>query len=115
MNLIISNQASDSQQDYDYDSGLVVEEEKPKLKPPKRYKVVIVNDDFTPMEFVVQVLTMFFGMDHAKATRVMMAVHTKGKGICGVYSHEIAETKVDQVNEFAKLNQHPLMCTMEET
>jgi ATP-dependent Clp protease adaptor protein ClpS len=103
-----------SHQQDDFDSGLAVEEEKPKLKPPKQYKVVIVNDDYTPMEFVVQVLMSFFGMDHAKATRVMMAVHTKGKGICGIYSYEIAETKVDQVNEFAQLNQHPLMCTMEE-
>jgi len=105
---------SNQQQDYDYDSDLAVEEEKPKLKPPKRYKVLIINDDYTPMEFVVQVLTMFFGMDHARATRVMMAVHTKGKGICGVYSYEIAETKVDQVNEYSKLNLHPLMCDMEE-
>ncbi len=100
--------------DTDYDSGLAVEEVKPKLKPPKQYKVIVVNDDFTPMEFVVQVLTMFFSMDDAKATRVMMAVHTKGKGICGIFSHEIAETKVDQVNEFSRINQHPLMCTMEE-
>ena len=100
--------------DNDYDDGLAVEEQKPKLKPPKQYKVLVINDDFTPMEFVVQVLTMFFSMDEAKATRVMMAVHTKGKGICGIFSHEIAETKVDQVNEFSRLNQHPLMCTMEE-
>ncbi len=100
--------------DHDYDSGLAVEENKPKLKPPKRYKVIINNDDFTPMEFVVQVLMMFFAMDNARATRVMMAVHTKGKGICGTYSHEIAETKVDQVNEFSRINQHPLLCTMEE-
>jgi len=100
--------------DHDYDSGLAVEEEKPKVKPPKQYKVVVNNDDYTPMEFVVQVLTMFFAMDTAKATRVMMSVHTKGKGICGIFSHEIAETKVDQVNEFSRMNQHPLMCTMEE-
>ena len=106
--------SDDDDWDNDYDSGLAVEEEKPKLKPPKQYKVIVVNDDFTPMEFVVQVLTMFFAMDQAKATRVMMAVHTKGKGICGIFSHEIAETKVDQVNEFSRLNQHPLMCTMEE-
>lgn len=105
---------SHRQDDIDYDNGLAVEEEKPKLKPPKQYKVVLVNDDYTPMEFVVQVLMSFFGMDHAKATRVMMAVHTKGKGICGTYSYEIAETKVDQVNEFSKINQHPLLCTMEE-
>lgn len=112
----ISNSGNDDwDDDYnDYDSGLAVEEQKPKLKPPKQYKVIVVNDDFTPMEFVVQVLTTFFSMDEAKATRVMMAVHTKGKGICGIFSHEIAETKVDQVNEFSRLNQHPLMCTMEE-
>ena len=108
------NNSSEDDWDHDYDSGLAVEEEKPKLKPPKQYKVIVVNDDFTPMEFVVQVLTMFFAMDHAKATRVMMAVHTKGKGVCGIFSHEIAETKVDQVNEFSRINQHPLMCIMEE-
>jgi ATP-dependent Clp protease adaptor protein ClpS len=105
---------SNQQTGHDYDGGLAVEEEKPKLKPPKQYKVVLVNDDYTPMEFVVHILTTFFSMDHAKATRVMMAVHTKGKGICGIFSYEIAETKVDQVNEYSKMNQHPLMCTMEE-
>jgi ATP-dependent Clp protease adaptor protein ClpS len=105
---------SNQEMGHDYDGGLAVEEEKPKLKPPKRYKVVLVNDDYTPMEFVVHILTTFFGMDHAKATRVMMSVHTKGKGICGIFSYEIAETKVDQVNEYSKMNQHPLMCTMEE-
>ena len=104
----------DDDWDHDYDGGLLVEEEKPKLQPPKQYKVIVINDDYTSMEFVVQVLMMFFAMDHAKATRVMMSVHTKGKGICGTYSHEIAETKVDQVNEYSRMNQHPLMCTMEE-
>ena len=111
---IFSSQDDDWDHDYDDESGLAVEEQKPRVKPPKQYKVLLLNDDYTPMEFVVQVLTMFFGMDHATATRVMMSVHTKGKGICGVYSHEIAETKVDQVNEFSRLNQHPLLCTMEE-
>jgi len=106
---------SNQQTGHDYDGGLAVEEEKPKLKPPKQYKVVLVNDDYTPMEFVVHILTTFFSMDDAKATRVMMAVHTKGKGICGTFSYEIAETKVDQVNEYSKMNQHPLMCSMEET
>jgi ATP-dependent Clp protease adaptor protein ClpS len=105
---------SQHQDDHDLDGGLALQEDKPRLKPPRQYKVVLINDDYTPMEFVVQVLMMFFGMDHAKATRVMMAVHTRGKGICGIYSFEIAETKVDQVNEFSKLNQHPLLCTMEE-
>ncbi len=104
----------DHAEDADWDGGLAVEEEKPKLKPPKQFKVIVNNDDYTPMEFVIQVLMMYFSMDDAKATRVMMAVHTKGKGICGVFSHEIAETKVDQVNEYSRLNQHPLMCTMEE-
>lgn len=109
-----SQNTGDEDWDADYDGGLAVEEEKPKLKPPQQYKVFVNNDDYTPMEFVVQVLMMFFAMDNAKATRVMMSVHTKGKGICGVFSHEIAETKVDQVNEFSRLNQHPLMCSMEE-
>ena len=105
---------SNHQTDYDYDSGLALEEDKTDVRPPRQYKVILINDDFTPMEFVVQVLMTFFAMDHAKATRIMMNVHTKGKGICGVYSHEIAETKVDQVNEYSKINQHPLLCTMEE-
>ena len=104
----------DHAEDDDWDGGLAVEEEKPKLKPPKQYKVIVNNDDYTPMEFVVQVLMVYFSMDDAKATRVMMSVHTKGKGICGIFSHEIAETKVDQVNEFSRMYQHPLMCTMEE-
>ncbi len=105
----------DDDWDHDYDGGLALEEEKPKLKPPKQYKVFVINDDYTPMEFVVQVLIMFFAMDEAKATRVMMSVHTKGRGICGIYSHEIAETKVDQVNEYSRMNQHPLICSMEES
>ncbi len=110
----MGNSDFEHEQNDDYDGGLALEESRPGLKPPKRYKVIINNDDFTPMEFVVQVLMTFFAMDHARATRVMMAVHTKGKGVCGIYSHEIAETKVDQVNEFSRINQHPLLCTMEE-
>jgi len=112
--LIVSSSNDDWELGDDFDSGLAVEESRPKLQPPKQYKVIVMNDDYTPMEFVVQVLMTFFAMDNAKATRVMMAVHTKGKGICGIFSHEIAETKVDQVNEFSRINQHPLMCTMEE-
>ena len=110
----MSNSDFEDQHNDGLDGGLALEESRPRLKPPKRYKVIINNDDFTPMEFVVQVLMTFFAMDHARATRVMMSVHTKGKGICGTYSHEIAETKVDQVNEFSRINQHPLLCTMEE-
>jgi ATP-dependent Clp protease adaptor protein ClpS len=115
---IVSHAGDDDWDQYQgddgYDDGLAVEEEKPKLKPPRQYKVVVMNDDYTPMEFVVQVLMTFFAMDNAKATRVMMSVHTKGKGICGTFSHDIAETKVDQVNEFSRINNHPLLCTMEE-
>ena len=111
----IVNNNSDDDWDHDYDSGLAVEEEKPKLKPPKQYKVFVNNDDYTPMEFVVQVLMMFFSMDNAKATRVMMSVHTKGKGLCGVYNFEIAETKVAQVMGLAQQHQHPLLCEMEES
>ncbi len=96
-------------------TSLVVEEAAPKLKKPPLYQVVLLNDDYTPMEFVVDVLQRIFGMDRSKATRVMLEVHTKGKGVCGVYTFEIAETKVAQVTAYARQHQHPLLCTMEET
>jgi len=105
---------SDQQSDWDHEGSLAVEEAKPKLKPPKKYKVVLLNDDFTPMEFVVQILTSFFGMNQELATKVMLTVHTKGKAICGEYNYEIAETKVEQVNDYSRKHQHPLLCTMEE-
>ena len=95
--------------------SLVVEEQSPRLKRPPLYQVVLLNDDYTPMEFVVDVLQRIFGMDRVKATRVMLEVHTKGKGVCGVYTFEIAETKVAQVTAYARQHQHPLLCTMEET
>lgn len=95
------------------DGGLAVQEEKPKLKRPPMYKVVLLNDDYTPMEFVVDVLERFFGMDREKATRVMLAVHTQGKGVCGVYSRDVAETKAAQVNQYSRQNEHPLMCEIE--
>ena len=94
--------------------GLALQEAKPKLKKPKMYRVVIINDDYTPMEFVVEVLQSIFGMGHEKATQVMLHVHTKGKGICGVFSFEIAETKVIQVNDYSRQNEHPLQCSLEE-
>ncbi|MCB1756899.1 MAG: ATP-dependent Clp protease adapter ClpS [Gammaproteobacteria bacterium] len=97
------------------DGGLAVETDKPKLKKPPLYQVILLNDDYTPMEFVVQVLETFFRMDREQATRVMLHVHTRGKGVCGVYTREIAESKVHQVNQFSRENQHPLMCDMEET
>ncbi len=97
-----------------HDDGTVLQEAKPKLKRPPLYKVVLLNDDFTPMEFVVHVLEGFFAMTREKATQIMLHVHTRGKGVCGVFPHDIAETKVAQVNEFSRRNQHPLLCTMEE-
>jgi ATP-dependent Clp protease adaptor protein ClpS len=95
-------------------TSLVVEEASPKLKKPPLFQVVLLNDDYTPMEFVVDVLQRIFGMDRVKATRVMLEVHTKGKGVCGVFTYEIAETKVAQVTAYARQHQHPLLCTMEE-
>jgi len=97
----------------DGDEGIATDAAKPKLKPPRRYKVLLLNDDFTPMEFVVHILEDFFSMDRARATRVMLTVHTQGKGIAGIFSREIAESKVEQVNAHARKHQHPLLCTME--
>ncbi len=94
---------------------LAVEEARPKLKQPPLYRVVLINDDYTPMEFVVDILESIFGMERTRATQVMLEVHTKGKGVCGVYNFEIAETKVAQVMGIAKQHQHPLLCTMEES
>ncbi|MGB5832992.1 MAG: ATP-dependent Clp protease adapter ClpS [Thiohalocapsa sp.] len=105
---------SDRNSSDDRDSGLVVQETKPELKRPPLFKVMLVNDDYTPMEFVIQVLETFFRMTREKATQVMLHVHTRGVGICGVFTREIAETKVAQVNDFSRENHHPLLCTMEE-
>ncbi len=96
------------------ESGLTVQEARPKLRRPPLFKVLLLNDDYTPMEFVVQVLETFFGMGREKATQIMLHVHTRGVGVCGVYARDIAETKVMQVTEYSRNNQHPLMCTMEE-
>jgi ATP-dependent Clp protease adaptor protein ClpS len=85
-----------------------------KPKKPSMFKVLMLNDDYTPMEFVVMVLKRFFSMDLEQATRVMLHVHQKGVGVCGVFPYEIAETKVNQVMDFARQNQHPLQCTLEK-
>jgi len=97
-----------------HDDDAVVQESKPKLKRPPLYKVVLLNDDYTPMEFVVHVLELFFNLSREKATRIMLQVHIQGKGVCGTYNREIAETKVAQVNHYARENEHPLLCEMEE-
>ena len=94
--------------------GLELDEAKPKLRRPPLYRVVLLNDDYTPMEFVVELLQKFFRMNIEQATEVMLSVHYQGKGICGIYTAEIAETKVDQVNQYARTHEHPLMCTMEK-
>ncbi len=99
--------------DDDNDTSVVVET-KPKTKRPPLYKVMLLNDDYTPMEFVVAVLERFFNMTHAEAFEIMLTVHKKGVAVVGVFSHEIAETKVAQVMDFARQHQHPLQCTMEK-
>lgn len=96
-----------------WDEESDVLEAKPRLKPPQLYKVVLLNDDYTPMDFVVEVLEMFFNLNRRKATRIMLQVHTEGRGVCGTFTRDIAETKVIQVIDYAKENQHPLMCVME--
>lgn len=100
--------------DHHQDSDIAVQEAKPKLKLPSLYKVILNNDDYTPMDFVVEILENFFNMNVESATRIMLDVHKSGKGICGVFSREIAETKVAQVNNYSRENQHPLLCTMEK-
>jgi len=110
---MMSNDPNDNEEYTSHD--LAVEEARPKLKQPSLYRVVLLNDDFTPMEFVVDILETVFGMERTRATQVMLEVHTKGKGVCGVFNFEIAETKVAQVMGIAKQHQHPLLCTMEET
>ena len=98
----------------DNDHGLAVQEAKPKLKKPPLFKVMLLNDDYTPMEFVVQVLETFFAMNREKATQIMLHVHTKGQAVCGVYTRDVAETKVTLVNDYSRNHQHPLLCAMEE-
>lgn len=109
----MSERRTDTERGPNFD--LAVEEAKPEIKEPPLYRVVLINDDYTPMEFVVNVLESIFSMERTRATQVMLEVHTKGKGVCGVYNFEIAETKVAQVMGLAQQHQHPLLCTMEES
>ena len=94
-------------------TGVIVKS-KPKTKKPAMYKVLMLNDDYTPMEFVVHILERFFSKNRQEATRIMLHVHRRGVGICGVYTYEVAETKVTQVMDFARQHQHPLQCTLEK-
>lgn len=96
-----------------HDEHVITDTAKPALKRPSLYKVVMLNDDFTPMDFVVEVLMSFFALTEERATQVMLTVHTEGKAVCGVYTRDIAETKVAQVNQYASECQHPLLCELE--
>ena len=100
----------------DGNEGLAATEQiRPKLKKPPLYKVVLFNDDYTPMDFVVELLELFFAMSRERATGVMLRIHTEGKAVCGVYTRDIAETKAEQANRFARDNEHPLLCEIEPT
>lgn len=110
--LLILGQATDG--DPAHEDGLMVVPEKPALKKPSRYEVVMMNDDYTPMHFVVEVLVRFFSMTEERATQVMLAVHTEGKAVCGVFSRDVAETKVAQVNQYSAECDHPLLCELQK-
>lgn len=96
------------------EGSVAVAASKPKLKKPPMYRVLMINDDYTPMDFVIEVLRKFFGMEIEKATQIMLAVHTQGKGVCGIFTRDIAQTKAAQVVQYARENQHPLMCDVEK-
>jgi ATP-dependent Clp protease adaptor protein ClpS len=109
--------SADDDQTNDNEGGSqtgVVTKTRPKTKKPSMYKVLMLNDDYTPMEFVIHVLERFFSKSHDEATRIMMHVHQRGVGVCGLYTYEVAETKVTQVMDLARQNQHPLQCTIEK-
>jgi ATP-dependent Clp protease adaptor protein ClpS len=120
ISLIPSKCAGNQADENDGDAGAVTPhtniaiKPKPKTQKPSMYKVLLLNDDYTPMEFVVQVLETFFNKSREEATRIMLHVHKKGVGLCGVYTYEVAETKVSQVMDAARQAQHPLQCTMEK-
>ena len=102
--------------EYEHDDNreLLVQPSRPKLEKPPLFKVLLLNDDYTPMDFVIDILQNHFHMNQEKATQVMLHVHTRGMGVCGEITQDVAETKVTLVNEYARLNQHPLLCSMEE-
>ena len=106
--------ADDDRRNDDGPATGVIIKTRPKTKKPSMYKVLMLNDDYTPMEFVVQVLERFFNKQHPEATSIMLHVHRRGVGMCGVFTYEVAETKVHQVMDFARQNQHPLQCTLEK-
>lgn len=110
--LVLNSKDPDTQGDHQGD--VAVQETRPELAPPPLYKVVILNDDYTPMDFVVQVLEYFFGMDREKATRIMLTIHTQGQATCGIYTRDVAETKAAQVVDYAQEHHHPLLCQVQQ-
>ncbi|MBU0903078.1 MULTISPECIES: ATP-dependent Clp protease adapter ClpS [Pseudomonas] len=110
---LTSNQ--DDPAEHEEDSyGLAVQEAKPALQAPPMYKVILFNDDYTPMDFVVEILEVFFNLNREQATKIMLAVHTEGRAVCGIFTRDIAETKATQVNQYARESQHPLLCEIEK-
>lgn len=109
----MSGPGRDDDNDNGPNTGVVIRS-KPKVKKPSMFKVIMLNDDYTPMEFVVMVLERFFAKSHEEATNIMLHVHQKGIGVCGVFTYEVAETKVTQVMDMARQHQHPLQCTLEK-
>ncbi|KAA0875391.1 ATP-dependent Clp protease adapter ClpS [Nitrincola tapanii] len=107
-------QSDEHEGDLARDGQLATAEVKPAVKRPPLYRVVLLNDDYTPMDFVIEVLMLFFGFDEEKATQVMLAVHTQGKGVCGVYTRDVAETKAAQVNQYSRSHKHPLLSEVEQ-
>ena len=106
--------AHEPEHENDSGRGLALETAKPEVARPPLFQVLLLNDDFTPMDFVVEVLRGFFSLDQEQAVQVMLHVHTRGRGVCGVFTREVAETKVTHVNEYSRSHQHPLLCTMEK-
>lgn len=115
MNLIYQANAGDDEPEGDHDLGTIAEIAEPELKRPPMYKVILMNDDYTPMEFVVHILESFFAMNREKATQIMLVVHSEGSAVVGIFPRDIAETKSEQVNMYAQENNHPLMSTVEIT
>lgn len=113
LQLTLNSAQDEGEDDSGHGTGVAVKESKPALKRPSMYKVVLLNDDYTPMDFVVDVLESFFSMNREQAVKVMLQVHNQGKGVCGIFTRDIAETKAAQVNQYARESQHPLLCEIE--
>ncbi len=111
--LVNQNDDAGNAGDQEGEGDLATDAARPRVKQPPLYKVVLFNDDYTPMEFVVEVLCMFFSMGREKATQIMLKVHTEGKAVCGVFTRDVAETKAQQVNEYSRENEQPLLCNVE--